>query len=469
MRFYSAIGIAPSVPIRRSSSTLWMLGEVETVVAGEDGAVVVGGGVVGDKGDALYADELVDGESSMLESIVVLANTCIGAGVLAVPYSLSVCGVGLGLALLVGVAIMSMYSFYLLADTRRLSGARSYEDLVAFYFGSGGRGVVQASLVLLLMGAMVIYAILLSDSIHPIVSEYAPASPWLSRNMLSIYAVILVYPLTLANDLRFLRHTSLAALVCLVYLLVALAIRFFQKLPDISVKPGTAPGPNDSSNVVRLEYAIVSTKFFLALPIQAVAFNGQFNAVRVANELRSPTMPRLLAVSIGAVGTCLLFYVAFGLIGIYTFGAATKGDVLLNFPNDDVLINVGRGALFLVLAFSYPLFALPLRESIVVLLAPKVNLARAGFGGRVLLSTVINVVAVIAAILVPNLPAMLDIVGATCGMAIAFVLPGLCGYRAYKGFVWKQAVCVCVCGMGVFCGVVSAVVTIATWNEIGSN
>ncbi|KNC47299.1 uncharacterized protein AMSG_03733 [Thecamonas trahens ATCC 50062] len=415
----------------------------------------------------LLASDLVDGESTIVESVVVLANTCIGAGVLAVPYALSVTGVALGLALLVAVALLSMFSFYLLAETRRLSGQRSYEDIAAFYFGQAGRRVVQASLVLLLIGATIIYAILMSDSLHPVVSQYAPASPWLSRDWLSVYAVALIYPLTLAQDLRFLRHTSMAALGCLIYLLIALCVRLFQSVSTLRVESGTDPSPDP--HIIRLRYAIVSSKFFLALPIIAVAFNGQFNAVRVANELRNPTKSRVLAVSTGAVSVCLVFYILFGLVGIYSFGVATKGDVLLNFRSDDVLVNVGRVALFLVLAFSYPLFFLPLRETIALILAPIVDIRSRGLPARIALTTALNAIALITSMLVPNLPGMLDVVGATCGMGIAFILPGMFGYKANYSRPGKQIACVALAVIGVVCGIISTVVTIATWDEIGSS
>lgn len=53
-----------------------------------------------------------------------------------------------------------------------------------------------------------------------------------------------------------------------------------------------------------------------------------------------------------------------GVLGYLYREGGTCGDILDNFENDDVMINVGRLALAITLGLSYPLLVLPCRDSL---------------------------------------------------------------------------------------------------------
>ena len=57
-------------------------------------------------------------------------------------------------------------------------------------------------------------------------------------------------------------------------------------------------------------------------------------------------------------------YTAVGVLGYLYREGGTCGDILDNFENDDVMINVGRLALAITLGLSYPLLVLPCRDSL---------------------------------------------------------------------------------------------------------
>lgn len=79
--------------------------------------------------------------------------------------------------------------------------------------------------------------------------------------------------------------------------------------------------------------------------------------------MKQPSRERLSNVIHATTSICTVLYIAVGILGYLYREEGTCGDILDNFQNDDVLINVGRLALALTLGLSYPLLVLPCRDS----------------------------------------------------------------------------------------------------------
>merc|ERR1711916_32125 len=99
----------------------------------------------------------------------------------------------------------------------------------------------------------------------------------------------------------------------------------------------------------------------------------------------------------------------------------------------DLAVNLGRIALAIVLACTYPLIFLPLRETTLGLIvsyiwrgAPVRNPVF-----RVIVVILLNALTYGVALVAPNLSAVLALVGCTCGNIIAFILPGGFGLKAF--------------------------------------
>ena len=60
------------------------------------------------------------------------------------------------------------------------------------------------------------------------------------------------------------------------------------------------------------------------------------------SELKRPSVPRFGIVTVIAMTICNTVYTLTGSFGYLTFGAAVKSDVLLNYASNDVLVNVAR-------------------------------------------------------------------------------------------------------------------------------
>ncbi|CAE7266582.1 SLC38A10 [Symbiodinium sp. CCMP2456] len=105
-----------------------------------------------------------------------------------------------------------------------------------------------------------------------------------------------------------------------------------------------------------------------ALPIFGVSFLCHFNALPTHQELERPTRYRMRRVILVTLTLTSLIYLFVSICGYLFAGCFTCGNVLLNFPSDDNLINVARVALGMVLMLNFPLICQPCRNALFRLL-----------------------------------------------------------------------------------------------------
>lgn len=103
-------------------------------------------------------------------------------------------------------------------------------------------------------------------------------------------------------------------------------------------------------------------------------------AVAIYAEMKRASVPRFGVVTVIAMAICTTAYAITGSFGYLTFGAKVKGDVLLNYDADDVLVNLARVMLTLIVLstaavvlfcgrFVHSIFVIPNSKSISLFLA----------------------------------------------------------------------------------------------------
>ena len=138
-----------------------------------------------------------------------------------------------------------------------------------------------------------------------------------------------------------------------------------------------------------------------------------------------------------------------GLAGFLTFGDATLGNVLNNFPASNTMVNIARLCFGLNMLTTLPLEGFVCREVMVTYFWPDepFHLRR-----HVILSTGLVVGSVSLSLLTCDLGAVFELVGATSAVAMAYILPPMCyikltsrswrTYLAYGTVVFGTAVMV---------------------------
>lgn len=92
-------------------------------------------------------------------------NSILGSGIVGIPYALHKAGFGVGIFLLIFLAIVTDYSLSLLVKAANLAGVTSYQDLVHVAFGRPGFYLLTLLQFIYPFIAMISYNVIIGDTV----------------------------------------------------------------------------------------------------------------------------------------------------------------------------------------------------------------------------------------------------------------------------------------------------------------
>lgn len=152
---------------------------------------------------------------------------------------------------------------------------------------------------------------------------------------------------------------------------------------------------------------------------------------------------------------CLLIALA----GFATFGDKTLGNVLNNFPSDNLMVNIARLCFGLNMLTTLPLEAFVCREVMITYWWPDepFNLRR-----HIVLSSGLVAGACVLSLITCDLGAVFELVGATSAVAMAYILPPMC-YIKLTTRSWRTYVAYAIV---VFGGIVMVISVIQAFGKL---
>jgi amino acid permease len=308
-----------------------------------------------------------------------LVATIVGGGTLSIPWAVNKCGMVLGLSLLgLSAVACAMSVHFLLCAARRCGGLRTYDTVLQRACGWWGQVGTIWSVVVTCFLALVANQILLRQLAVPLVSSYVMKRPLEHWEALALGAGVVapLVPLTYLRTLNSLRYVSLLSVAAMGTLAVLLVYRGFS-----CVAPPT-------EHPVKL----VTGDFLSAAPLFVCTYLCSFSALPLDTELRRPNRQRMNQMIGIAFSGSFALYVLIGVAGIMYGRCAQREinpNVLMMFDDDDVMANIMRALLSLVLLLSLPLVCLPCRNMLEQLarahcgvdggLQPPIPVLRVGF------------------------------------------------------------------------------------------
>ena len=127
---------------------------------------------------------------------------------------------------------------------------------------------------------------------------------------------------------------------------------------------------------------------------------------------------------------------AMALAGFLTFGDLTQGNVLNNFPTDNLLVNIARLCFGLNMLSTLPLECFVCREVMENYYWPSAHMSPFDKKRHVSLTTGLVLSAMVISLLTSDLGIVFEFVGATSACALAYILPPLC-YIKLSQRTWK--------------------------------
>jgi len=306
-------------------------------------------------------------------------------------------------------------------------------------FGTAGFLTISTFQFLFAFLAMASYNVIVGDTIPRVLASLLPETWFLypvltSRSFIIILVTLFVsLPLSLLKDITKLAQASAVSLLLIAFIVIVIVIE--------GPKFNIAPAP----------LTLFGPGFFQAVGIASFAFVCHHQSQIIYGSLKTPTMARFAIVTHLSTGASWIISITLAISGYLAFGELVKPNVLSNFPNDNLIINVARLCFAINISFTLPLENFVCRE----VLANGLSFYKTGrFDGVEhsnifhYSSTLLLVFAAMAiALSTCDLGFVLELAGGLSGAAVAYVLP--CAlYLKLGPKQWNSTSIVCCVSIG---------------------
>jgi amino acid permease len=379
-----------------------------------------------------------------LATIMNLLNSLLGAGILAVPKSLSYTGVVPSMIILVIIAILSHIGTVLTIKLQFRTGAKGLDDLALKVTKKPGQLILSILTMIFCYSAMVGYLIIggkiLKTWLELANDKIKWDSTWIRALTVLIYSLVIPVALILPRSIAFLSPFSFITVISICLFFVAIIIKGCMKLPNPAVEPVIAKGGMGVFSAISI-YALA-----FALPIVVLPIVEPYN----------PDVRKRGVVSAWTCVLCFILVAVPAVIGYLMFGDKTADSILDNFANDDVLMIIVRIGFFFVVSFSYPCLGQSCLASWSMVFYKVNQHAELPTNKRAVVLLLTNAIPIILACFLPDASPVLGVGGALGGCIVDFFYPALIWVMVSKRpwTYWKNLLSILFTIVGIVLGVI---------------
>ncbi|KAJ5655454.1 hypothetical protein N7507_007404 [Penicillium longicatenatum] len=355
--------------------------------------------------------------SGMKMAFMNMANSIIGAGIIGQPYALRQAGMTTGILLLAALTVTVDWTIRLIVINSKLSGADSFQATMQYCFGKSGLVAISVAQWAFAFGGMVAFCIIVGDTIPHVMGALFPSLREMSflwlltdrRAVIVLFVLCISYPLSLYRDIAKLAKASALAFVSMIIIVITVITQGFRV-------------PAESRGEIK-SHLIVNSGFFQAVGVISFAFVCHHNSLLIYGSLKRPTLDRFATVTHYSTGVSLFMCLAMGIAGFLSFGSKTQGNVLNNFPSDNILVNIARFCFGLNMLTTLPLEAFVCRSVMTTYYFPDepFNPHR-----HLIFTTALVVTSMVLALITCDLGSVFELIGATSAASLAYIFPPLC-------------------------------------------
>eukprot|EP01135_Chromosphaera_perkinsii_P000953 Nk52_evm51s153 gene=Nk52_evmTU51s153 len=460
----------------------------ETGRGGEEGQLMLSG-IVYEEDYRKAGEGGRGGRASTSSSVFNLSNSILGAGILALPYAMKLCGLVLGVLLLGMCTWGASFGLKLLVEcaerveeeeqakeqreesggieregsrghllcsqeeeeeegatsseqvripvgissTSSSSTSSSFSSCSYFTVASAlvpqARFLIDGAVAFKCLGVATSYLVVIGDTMSTAVGYWIgdDQSIYANRQMWILVFMLFCIPLAVQKSLEKLKFVSVLAIAAVVYLTVVVVL-FFCLHPELS------RGESGNTEPVKGHFHLInlSSQLIEAVPILVFAYSCHQNIFSIYAELKHKS--EINFVIDASVYISGLMYFAVGICGYFTYFDNVEGNILSSYPDCVLYVNICRVLVALIVAFSYPLQIMPARISVDNLLfghrkAAGKKLPNEGLRFAAESCILIGGTFVIG-ISVTNLSTVFAVIGSTGSATLCYILPGL--FYLYK-------------------------------------
>lgn len=273
---------------------------------------------------------------------LLLLKSFVGTGVLFLPRAFLNGGILFSSMVLLGVSILSYYSFILLVNTR-LKVDGSFGDIGGLLYGKYMRRIILSSIVLSQLGFVSAYIVFTSQNLQAFVLAVSRCKSFIDIKYMVLLQLIIFLPLSLVRDISKLGFT---ALIADVFILLGLIYLYYYDIKTIAEQGGISDVQSFNPSTWTL---FIGTAIF--------TYEGIGLIIPIQESMKQPQrFPGVL----GMVMVVITFiFLSAGALSYAAYGSATRTVVILNLPQEDKFVNTVQFLYSLAILLSTPLQLFP--------------------------------------------------------------------------------------------------------------
>lgn len=247
---------------------------------------------------------------SLKGSIFNLVAGTVGAGILSLPYAINLVGLYLGIAIIMSGMFISLYSCSLLVMCSDETKCSNYESIAYYLYGIKMRKLTEVNIMINNYGSIIAYILLLKELIPKSLQMLGVAEEFTNEYFWAIsITCLIIYPLSLVEEISALRYTSLLSFIAVGYLTFIVVLQYFlMRREEVWLRVISAPPA---------KFDVFSV--FQVCAIVLFSYTCHSSVVPIYTELQRPSVRRGKKFIFIALLTVMVLYLLVGIFGFLTF------------------------------------------------------------------------------------------------------------------------------------------------------
>ncbi|XP_071689481.1 amino acid transporter AVT6E-like [Rutidosis leptorrhynchoides] len=372
--------------------------------------------------------------SGIYGAVFNLATSVIGAGIMALPATMKVLGLIVGIILIFLMGILSEISVEFLIRFSVQCKSNSYGEVVQEALGKPARILSEICIIVNNAGVLVVYLIIIGDVMSGSLRHIGVFDQWLGNGfwdhrklVILIVVIVCLAPLCVLDKIDSLSTTSAASVaLAVVFVFVAFIVAFI-KLVEGKIEPPRLT-PDFGSKEAILDLLVV-------IPIMSNAYVCHFNVQPIYNELEDRSPQKMNKVGRLTTVLCVMIYASTAIAGYLLFGQDTESDILTNFDKplgirfSTALTYIVRVGYVFHLVLVFPVIHFSLRQTVDELAfhgsGPLSESRKRCLG----LTFVLLALVYVGSTMIPSIWTAFKFTGATTAVSLGFTFPALIALR----------------------------------------
>ncbi|CAO3639535.1 unnamed protein product [Cunninghamella blakesleeana] len=286
--------------------------------------------------------QTLQGRATPGKAMFLLLKSFVTTGIMFLPKAFENGGLLFSILAMIAWALISLWSFLLLVQTRLVIPA-SFSDMGSVLYGSKMRKAVLIAITLSQIGFVCAYMVFVAENLQSLVLTFSKCRLLIPMHLLILAQSFAFIPLAM---IRKIQRLSVFALIADVFIVIGLTYLFYFDVKQLSTV-GVA-------NTVSLWN---STHFPLFIGTAAFTYEGIGLVIPITESMKEPQQfPIVLR---RALFIITLLFVSMGALSYMTFGDQVQTIILLNLPSNDPMVSSIQTLYSLAICLSIPLQLFP--------------------------------------------------------------------------------------------------------------